>query len=220
MKKAVFILFLTIIPALAFGQADEPFRYDTLYRNPRPQQTGQAVRQQSSQPVQAVTRTTGDENYGSAPAARIAKDRKGRWHIGGNMGMGFGDYTNISIAPQIGYSWNKYFTLGGGISYNYYEHKRADYSLNYLGMHLYGRAYPIDYITLYAQPELQRRWGRVRDQKTSEELFGCLLLGAGVVIPAGNRGGMIVTFYYDVIQNPYSPYGNRIGYSVGYSYSF
>ena len=133
--------------------------------------------------------------------------------------MSFGEYTNINIAPQVGYSWNKYFTLGGGISYNYYEDTRYDQKINYAGLHIYGRAYPIDYLTVYVQPELHRRWGSIRGYPSEDNVFACLLLGAGAVIPMP-KGNVTITFYYDVLQNRYTPHGNKIGYSVGYNFRF
>ncbi len=135
--------------------------------------------------------------------------------LGGTVGMGFGNYTNINVSPQIGYMVTDYLTLGGGVSYNYYGEKDYDYSRNYLGANLYARAYPIQYLTLYVQPEVQRSWGKSGGVKDAEDVFACLLLGAGVVLPTGN-GGVTLTFYYDVLQHHSSPYGNKIGYSVGY----
>ncbi len=141
----------------------------------------------------------------------------GRIVLGGSLGMSFGDYTNINVSPQIGYMVSNYLTLGGGVSYNYYGQKNADYTRNYLGANLYARAYPIQYITLFAQPEVQRSWGKSGGVNDAEDVFACLLLGAGLVIPTGNNA-VTISFYYDVLQHRSSPYGNKIGYSVGYTF--
>ncbi len=141
----------------------------------------------------------------------------GRIVLGGTLGMSFGDYTNINVSPQIGYMVSNYLTLGGGVSYNYYGQKNSDYTRNYLGANLYARAYPIQYLSFYAQPEVQRSWGKVSAAEKTENVCACLLLGAGLVLPTSS-GGVNITFYYDVLQQPSSPYGNKIGYSIGYTF--
>lgn len=152
------------------------------------------------------------------PPMSYASVAASRWRFGGSIGFNTNDrYTHVNIAPQIGYAITNGITVGGGVSYTYYDNKKYDYTENYFGMHLYARAYPIRYITLYAQPELQRRWGKDRQGKSESELIGCFLLGGGFVIPTGPNGGMSITFYYDVIQDNHSPYGNHIGYSIGYT---
>lgn len=149
-----------------------------------------------------------------------SRTRQGGLELGGHFGMSFGDYTNINISPQIGYRFNRYVSLGGGMNYNYYNDSDRNYHLNYLGLNLYARAYPTRYLMAYIQPEMQRRWGKVSGADTEDKLFGCLLVGGGAVIPVGPRSGMTVTVYYDLVQNDYSPYGDNIGYSVGYTFNF
>ncbi len=142
-----------------------------------------------------------------------------RWQLGGNIGFGFNnDYTNINIAPKIGYALTRGLTVGGGMNYNYYENKRYDFTENYFGMHLFASVHPIRYISIFVQPEGQRRWGTDRWGSSETEFLPCVLVGGGIVIPTGARGGMSVMVYYDVVQDPHSPYGNRIGYSVGYTF--
>lgn len=148
------------------------------------------------------------------------KARKGTWEFGGSLGLSFGDYTNINISPQIGYRFNQYFSLGGGVSYNYYDDKDYDYSLNYLGFNMYMRIYPVRYFMIFGQPEIHRRWGSIHGEDNKSEVFSCMLVGAGAIIPMGARSGMTISVHYDVSQNKYSPYGDNIGYSIGYTYNF
>ena len=143
-----------------------------------------------------------------------------RWRLGGNIGFGFdNDFTNINIAPKIGYALTQKLTVGGGVSYNYYENKRYDFSDNYFGMNLYASLQPIQYITIFIQPEGQRRWSKNRWGYSESEFLPCLLVGGGVIIPTGGRSGMSITLYYDVLRNDHSPYGDNIGYSVGYTFT-
>lgn len=153
--------------------------------------------------------------------AQGSTNKKGHWSFGGNVGMSFGDNTVISIAPQAGYSFNKYLTLGGGVSYSHYDYKDYDYKRNYYGVNLFARAYPVSFITVFAQPELLRfeSKDKLYDHK-EKDTFGCLLIGGGLVTPLGFNGSMIVSVYYDVVQHKYSPYKGQLGYSVGYNFSF
>lgn len=153
------------------------------------------------------------------PAYQAQQQEPSRWRLGGNIGFGISDdFTNINIAPKIGYALTQALTVGGGMSYNYYENKRYDFSENYFGMHLYASVHPIQYISIFVQPEGQRRWGSDRWGRSESQFLPCLLVGGGIVIPTGYRSSMSVTVYYDVIQDDYSPYGNRIGYAIGYTF--
>ncbi len=143
-----------------------------------------------------------------------------RWRVGGNIGFGFGsDITNINIAPQIGYAFSDWVTVGGGMSYNYYDDSRYGYTDNYFGMNVFANIYPIQYMSILIQPEGLRRWGKDAWGRSESQFVPCLLVGAGVVIPTGYRGGMNIMFYYDVVQDDYSPYSDRIGCSIGYTFT-
>lgn len=152
---------------------------------------------------------------------RQSHGRKGNWTFGGSFGMSFtSEQNNISVAPRIGYNFNRFFTLGGSISYSHFNNKDFDRKINYLGASLYGRLYPLRFITMFVEPGIQHRWGRIGDTRSKEGMFGTMLVGGGLVIPLGFGNQLIAEVYYDVLQNEYSPYGKNIGYSIGYSFRF
>lgn len=226
MKKLILTLAIMLAgAAVSQAQDGQPFKFDTLYRVP----ARQATRSTGTQTSQGTAQRTGVSTQTRSSSATVTKTpapikkRKGQWSIGGGVGMSFGDYTNISISPQVGYSWSKYFTLGGGVSYNYYDDKDWDYKQHYLGGNIFLRAYPVSFLTVFVQPEIQHCWTKVDRWPASEkyeDTFGCLLVGGGLVMPMGLRGRMIASVYYDLIQNRNSPYGKQLGYSLGYSHSF
>lgn len=149
--------------------------------------------------------------------ANFGQNKISSLEIGGNFGLAFGsNTTSVVIAPQLGYAINPYVTLGGGINYSYYSHSKTDVSQNYCGLNLFGKVRPIQNIILQAQPEIFRVWSD-SDKESTSELVPSFLIGAGIIVPMGSRGGMSLMLNYDVVQNKYSPYRAGIFYSVGYT---
>lgn len=154
---------------------------------------------------------------------------RSKLEIGGGVGLQFGDYTVVSVSPQLGYRLSPYLTVGAGVSYTYYKddipvfieptrEQNYDYKASYFGMNLFGRFYPIQYIVLSVQPEASRMWltidgpsGKVK----SNEFVPSVLLGGGVRL-----GPVTAMIQYDIIQDDHSPYSDKIFYSIGYTFSF
>ena len=90
--------------------------------------------------------------------------------------------------------------------------------MNYLGVNVFGRVNPVRYIALQIQPELKGSWGKSYEKKIDFRYVPTMLVGGGGVIPTGT-GSISVMFYYDVIQDQYSPYGKNWVCSVGYSFN-
>ncbi len=155
---------------------------------------------------------------------------KSKVFVGGNFGLSFGDYTIANVSPQLGYRFNQYFAAGAGVNFQYSSVKTRDYNGNayqkasygVAGLNAFGRVYPIQYLLLQVQPEINYTWGKYKfydgtpSQKISGAYVPSLLLGGGVVIPAG-IGGMIIMVQLDVLNNKRSPYGTRPIYNFGYN---
>jgi hypothetical protein len=156
---------------------------------------------------------------------------KSKLFIGGNFGMTFGDYTLINVSPQLGYRFNEYLAAGAGINFQYVSLKERDYytgdpidriSQEVIGMNIFGRVYPIRQLMLQAQPELNYVFGKIKyydgtpSTNIDASIVPSLLLGGGVVFPAGN-GGFIVSVFYDVLQKPNSPYSDKPFFNFGYN---
>lgn len=147
-----------------------------------------------------------------------------RLTFGGGIGLQFGDYTAVNIAPQIGYDFSKYINAGAGLSYTYYrekfDHDNIKRSSHYFGFNVYTRIYPVEYLVVMVQPEINRMWRtdeyRREGIKNKEEKFiPVCLVGGGLRL-----GPMTAMIQYDIAQNENSPYGDRIFYSVGYTFNF
>ncbi|MEJ7768028.1 MAG: hypothetical protein WKF89_09465 [Chitinophagaceae bacterium] len=155
---------------------------------------------------------------------------KSKLFVGGNFGISFGDYTLANISPQLGYRFNRFVAAGVGVNFQYsglkYRNSNGDpsYKASYgvTGLNVFGRVYPIEYILLQVQPEINYTWGKYKfyngqpDEKVNGKLVPSLLLGAGAVIPSG-PGALVIMVQYDILNNPRSPYGNRPIYNVGYN---
>ncbi len=160
---------------------------------------------------------------------------KSKLFFGGNFGLGFGSYsTAINISPQIGYHFSPLFAAGAGINYAYYSYKYYTYNNNniyektsysYAGLNVFGRVYPIPYLFIQAQPELNYIWGKQKyydgtpDYKIPSQFVPSLLMGGGAAIPAG-RGAITISILYDVIQNNLSPYYRQPLYGFGFNVGF
>lgn len=147
-----------------------------------------------------------------------------RLTFGGGFGLQFGDYTLVNVSPQVGYNFSDKFNAGVGLSYSYYK---DDYRSNFLkyeerrhyaSFNLYARVYPIENIVLMVQPEASRVWYTAESQgfgqKYSESKFV-----PSVVVGGGLRfGPMTAMLKYDLVQDSYSPYGDTVFYSIGYTF--
>jgi hypothetical protein len=157
---------------------------------------------------------------------------KSKLFVGGNFGMTFGDYTLINISPQIGYRFNQYFAAGTGINFQYVSLKERDYytgqpvdriSQGVIGLNIFGRVYPFRQLMLQAQPELNYVFGKIKfydgtpSTNIDASIVPSLLMGGGIVFPAGN-GGFIISVLYDVLQKPNSPYSDKPFFNFGYNF--
>lgn len=158
---------------------------------------------------------------------------KSKLFFGGNFGLGFGTNTFVNVSPQVGYRFNDYFAAGAGVNFNYYSYKYFNYdgsdlykeSFGYAGFNIFGRVYPIKFILLQVQPELNYSWGSRKyydgtpKQKLPGKFVPSLLLGGGAAIPTGGRNGaLLLMIQYDAVQDKRSPYGNRPFFSLGYNF--
>ncbi len=172
-----------------------------------------------------------DPDRGDAPEKRGFD--KSRLFFGGNFGLGFGTNTFVNVSPQVGYRFNNYFAAGAGVNFNYYSYKSyysngetySRESYGYSGFNIFGRVYPVRFLLLQAQPELNYSWGSIKfydgtpKKKLPGQFVPSLLLGGGAAIPTGGRNGaLLLMIQYDLVQDQRSPYGNRPFFSLGYNF--
>ncbi|HRO46890.1 hypothetical protein [Agriterribacter sp.] len=177
----------------------------------------------------ALTQTTYAQDKPEEPSSKGFD--KSKLFFGGNFGLGFGSNTSsIIVSPQAGYRFNTHFAAGAGINFNYYSYTtywssvEAKTRSGYTGLNIFGRVYPIPYILIQAQPEVNYSWGSIKyaDNSPTEKLKGqfvpSLLIGGGAAIPTGGNGALLLMLQYDVLQESRSPYGNKPFFTMGYNF--
>lgn len=216
--KKILLSALVLFPVLLSAQG---FRYDTI---PAPQKSSTKGFRYEIPPSSTSASTPVREQQTQAAATQAQKRQSGfdlsRLEIGGNLGLGFGnDYASVNISPQVGYAFSGYFTAGLGLSYNYYRwNDPYIQTQNYLGGNLYARFSPVSFIHLQVQPELYGMWGRAGGRDIPSQMVPACLVGGGITLPLGGRGGVTAMLFYDVVQNERSPYGGQLVYSLGYTF--
>lgn len=212
-----FLAAMLLLPVLSSAQS-KGFRYDTIPASQIPStnsfhyETGTPkAAQAQSEKRQTAKKQSGGQGFD--PHKLV---------FGGSLGLGFSNgYTAINVSPQVGYAFNRYFTAGGGIAYNYYRDSNFQtYTQNYMGGNLYARITPIPLIHIQVQPELYGMWGRSGSQKIDPRAVPACLVGGGISIPAGRRAGIAAMIYYDLVQDDWSPYNDELIYSIGFTYGF
>jgi len=141
--------------------------------------------------------------------------------FGGRIGASFAKNTSaVTIAPQIGYNFKDWFNAGFGIGYTYLSYKDNTYTEknHYAGINIYGRATIMQYLLVQVQPEVNHLWWTTEDQFAGEKNSGTEFVPSFILGVGLRQQNVFAMLYYDVAHNKHSPYGNTIGYSVGFSF--
>ena len=149
--------------------------------------------------------------------------------IGGSLGASFGNYTFVNVTPQVGYMFNQYITAGVGLNYIFNSYKESDYKWNnnFAGVNLFARVFPVRFLYVSAQPEINYSWGKEKygdaEQKLEGKWMPACLVGAGAVLSPTGKGGMYIGIQYNLVQykaEDYyrSPYGNHPYLNISFGF--
>jgi outer membrane protein assembly factor BamA len=159
--------------------------------------------------------------------APAKKSEPSRVYYGGNIGLNFGDYFRISVAPMIGYILSPKTSVGAKIGYEYIEDKRYQNKRTYnnYGGSLFFRYRVIPQAYLHAEFAYMSYKYSVETQlgeiDSDRQWVPFLLLGAGYVQPVSTSTSLFVEVLFDVLNDPNSPYEKgspwiSIGVGVGF----
>lgn len=137
---------------------------------------------------------------------------KDRLVYGGNVVASFSNQqTAVGLSPRIGYRASDRYIPGIGLSYIYFSYPDQTFSI--ASGSFFNRFYPIEQGFIEAEFEYGRLTGKTKgigpEQKFTAN-YPALLVGAGVR-QGGGRESLGVSFgvFYDVLQDPNSPYGRE-----------
>jgi hypothetical protein len=212
MKKYILSIFLSICCISTLLQAQNNFRLDTIKVDNNDNRNINARKNKSNTTdlSEKSSKVMGEKN-------EINGFDKTKLRFGANLGLSLSrNYTVLGLGPQIGYSFSNYFMAGAGIKYYYTKTRTYDYEDSYLyknnlmGANIFGYIYPIKFITLFAQPELNYIWTSVENEATheiskSDGIVPSLVVGAGLRL-----GFTHITLNYDLIHEVNSPYPDGI----------
>lgn len=218
MKKILFTLFLSLSTLMIHSQV---IRYDTIKVAPNDQRNiNRVVRSQKSVNTSKSTAKTSVKKPNTPVSSGFDKTKI---RYGANLGLSLSrNYTSINIGPQLGYQASNQFMFGAGVKYNYnkvrgYEYNSSSvYKNNLLGVNTFGYFYPVSFITVFAQPELNYLWSRFENETTGDTHYSNGAVPS-VLVGAGLRLGMShITVNYDLVKHVNSPYskGVFLGISV------
>lgn len=139
---------------------------------------------------------------------------------GGNLGLSFGNITNISVSPLVGYKVTDKFIPGVGFTYNYLKFNYPGYSeesINIYGGSIWARYYVLDNIFLHGEYEaLNGEWDPYF-RPGYRYYLNSLLVGGGYRESFGNLSSYILVLY-NVTYNEDSPYPSPLIIRAGFGF--
>ena len=158
--------------------------------------------------------------------------------FGGGLGAVFGQVTNVSISPILGYRFNDRLSAGVSLGYTYFrikdyfqvqnpntfEWENKNFVAHSFSTGIWGRVVVFDNVFLHAEPEYFMF--RYKDYtffgypvKRAQDV-PTMLIGGGYRFPVSDRASMVGMLLYDIIQDKYSPYGNTVFFRMGFNVGF
>lgn len=203
MKQRVLFLFF-LLSSLSAGA--QTITYDTIRVSPNDERNIHRDRPVNVKPA-GKPLGRGNVSAGKQPATFD----KSKLRFGADLGLSISNnYTNLGFGPQIGYQFNQYFMAGAGIRYYYNKSRTYDYEIksNLLGANLFGYAYPLSFIALFVQPEINYIWSNLKPRRDmdlnsykDDGVVPSLVIGAGFRL-----GRSHITLNYDLVQDDKSPH--------------
>ncbi len=144
---------------------------------------------------------------------------------GGSIGLQFGDYAYIQIAPILGYKITDRLHSGIGLNYTYYKYNDKYYNYKY-ETSIYGGSIWSRYF-IWNNLFGEVNWevlnmevpNEINSNRTIRDNVMTLMIGGGYAQPIGGNSALLLRALWDVIEDPNSPYMNpifNIGVSIGF----
>ena len=146
-----------------------------------------------------------------------------RLYTGGNVGFQIGNQAYAEISPIVGCRITDKFSVGIGLTYQYYRFKSAQFELvsNVYGGKVFGRYFFTDYLFGYGEFEhLNLDAFDFYPQKRRVDVES-VLAGGGYFqrFNESSNSGIFAMILYNFTESAYTPYSNpivRIGFNLGF----
>lgn len=146
---------------------------------------------------------------------------KERLYIGGNVGAWFGNTTFINLSPIVGCKITKKFSLGAGVTYNYFSQtiNKRKYETTIYGANFFARYLAFE--NVFAQVG----WDRLSVPNFNSPLQNTrawvdnLLVGGGYRQSFSEKGTFVAAIFYNINESLLSPYPNPI-IQIGFNFGF
>lgn len=211
-KKIIYISILVFLPLISLCQL---YSQNIITTN-----NNDSSNISDTQPIKIKLQSNQNELRPSSIYQKRVLDRN-KFRYGANLGLSFSqNYSYFNFGPQVGYQFNEYFMSGTGIKYYYTKIKNISeiYRNHQLGFNIFGYTYPVKFITLFTQAELNYLWSAYSDNSSgitskAQGLVPSLVVGGGF-----RFGRSHLTLNYDLLQHNNSPYPK--GFYTGVSVFF
>jgi len=135
-----------------------------------------------------------------------------RVFVGGNLGLQFGDVTNVQIAPIVGYRVTNDFSAGVGVQYQYIKFKRFVPALtsNNYGASVFARYRVKAPFFLQAEYEYLNYEYFVTASESLRSSLSSVFVGGGISQPLGGNAAFTLSVMYNLsydatdLNSPYS----------------
>lgn len=144
---------------------------------------------------------------------------RNRVFVGSSLNLGLsGNYFNLGLNPEIGYSLTNWLDAGFVANLNYFSQNNSSYkenSFNY-GVGGFLRVWPLNFVHLQIQPEYNwisssRNFSTTGPTQKYNNSAGSLLAGIGYGSRQIGSRFSHFTIMIDLLQELYSPYTDQYG---------
>ncbi len=134
-----------------------------------------------------------------------------RVYFGGNVGLQFGTSTFLAVSPLVGYKITKKFSVGIGITYQYYQYKDQYFNIqtNVYGARVFGRYMLTNFLFAHAEYEYLNLEAFDFFPRRRVDV-GSLLAGGGYIQQFGRRSALVAMILYNFTESYYTPYQNPV----------
>jgi len=148
-----------------------------------------------------------------------------RVFVGGNLGLQFGDITNVQIAPIAGYRVTNDFSAGVGVQYQYIKYKRFAPALtsNNYGTSVFARYRVKDPFFLQVEYEYLNYEYYVTASEPLRSSLSSLFVGGGISQPINANAAFTLSVLYNLSYDETdlnSPYSSPLRVSGGINLGF